>query len=1006
MLSYDDFKNCDNRYRSAPFWSWNDELDKQELIHQIREIHKQGMGGFFMHPRGGLVDKYLGESFMNAVKCCVEEAEKLGMKAWLYDEDRFPSGNAGGMVTKENPEYAARAMKVLSLPCCEFKRDEDVVKVYLHKDKDDITDITNMDEREIQQIQGNVLVIKIFKQPRQQRYNNESYVDLCNKEAVDTFIKITHEAYKETVGQHFGVIIPGIFTDEPHFRPDRGEGVNLPWTHNFEKEFKKQKGYDIMENLPKLFLDIGNFRKVRFDFWDVISGLFVKNFTKNIYDWCEENGLDFTGHYWEHVFPDPTFTGSVMPNYEFMQVPGIDMLFNTEEEKEQFGNVLIVKEVSSVANQLGKERVLSETYGASGWELNFADQKRVADWQFALGINLVCQHLVLYSLQGFRKRDFPLSFLYHQPWWNYYKILGDYIGRLSYVMSQGEFVGDVLVLHPASSTWAEFNGNPEDESISEIGQSARSLVKTLCEIQCLFDLGDDVIIERHGRVEDDKFIIGKMSYRTVILPSMTVMRGSSYRLLKEFTQNGGRIIATGITPSYLDGEESQELKDFFQSQWVIKAGADRGSLRKALVDRGNLIISMDELTGKGTQDIYCHVRNCDNTKIIFLCNISRHESYKVRLKPDKPCHIEEWDAITGDRAHIVPYTQEGQSYIQLEFEPVGSHLLVLDYGKDVSSVSKGLDNKEFVQSITLEDWKGYRTDYNALTLNRCSISLDGDVWEQEDNVLIVDDGLKDRLGFERAQIFSRQPWMYTQEEKDRRYSLKAKYVFYVAEVLEGDVYAAIEFPKIFKVYVNGKPVRCTGETYKDRAFVMHDIKEAIVPGRNEIILDTDEYGQLVSLESVYVVGDFKLHKMSEGNYSLKNEDTVISPGDWTLQGYPYYSGSVKYIANLEWEIPAHTNRVELELGEFWGVVARVMVNGKEAGILGWKPYRVDITEHIVEGSNTIIVEVVNSLQNLLGPHHYLPVEGLVTPGSFYCQQDVKFIKSGFAGEGTIKVYKS
>ena len=98
-----------------------------------------------------------------------------------------------------------------------------------------------------------------------------------------------------------------------------------------------------MEHFPELFFDTGNYRKTRFDFWDVLSAMFVEAFTKNIYEWCEENGLQFTGHFWEHVFPNPLYTGSVMPNYEFMQVPGIDMLYNTEQEREQFGNVLIGK---------------------------------------------------------------------------------------------------------------------------------------------------------------------------------------------------------------------------------------------------------------------------------------------------------------------------------------------------------------------------------------------------------------------------------------------------------------------------------------------------------------------------------------------------------------------------------------------------------------------------------------------------------------------------------------
>jgi len=1005
MFKYEKYKTCDNEYRSAPFWSWNDKLEKDELIRQIHEMHEQGIGGFFMHPRGGLADEYLGESFMEAVKACVEEAEKLGMKAWLYDEDRFPSGYAAGMVTKENPDYAAGVLEMEKLPSTQLKNDGDIVKAYLCCGEGSFKQIDKPAGPDISDAERDIVIFRIKKVSRHPGFDNQPYTDLCNKEAVDAFIRITYEAYKKTVGMYFGTVIPGIFTDEPSFYPGERGRYRLPWPAGFDAEFRRKKGYDIMEHFPELFFDTGNYRKTRFDFWDVLSAMFVEAFTKNIYEWCEENGLQFTGHFWEHVFPNPLYTGSVMPNYEFMQVPGIDMLFNTEEEREQFGNVLIVKEVSSVANQLGRERVMSETYGASGWELNFADQKRVADWQFSLGINLVCQHLVLYSLKGYRKRDFPLSFMDHQPWWKYYRILGDYIGRLSYIMSQGDFVGDVLVLHPASSTWAEFSPNKQGNSLlEEIEKSVKSLVKTLCEIQCPFDLGDDVIIQRHGRVVGDRFIIGKMAYRTVIVPSMTVMRSSSYELLRQFAQGGGRIIVTGITPSYLDGQESQELREFFKSNLVVRIAPGRQSLKKALNDMGNTLIHIEDISGKEPHNIYCHVRKCNGTKVIFLCNISREESYNVRLRLDGQHYIEEWDPVSGEKSVLVPYEHDGGIYIDLVFEPVGSHLLVINADmKGLLSYERPGSGKS-VDLINLSEWSGRRTEYNALTINRCSISLDGGAWEAEDNVLLIDDELKDRLGFERAHIFSRQPWMYSCEERNRVYSVKAKYVFYTGERISGEVFAAIESPDVFNVYVNGREVRPTGRTYKDRAFVMYDIKEALLPGRNEIILDTDKYGQLVSLESIYIVGDFKLAKDSRG-FVLHNEDGDIMPGDWTLLGYPYYSGSVRYSAEFEIAVDGDDSRVEIELGDFWGAVSRVIVNGNEASILGWKPYRVDITKYIQDGRNSVEVEVVNSLQNLLGPHHYLPMEGLVTPGSFYCKEDVKFDKSGFSGEAVIRVYK-
>src|SRR5690554_4038087 len=109
MEDYKRCRDCPMEYRSEPFWTGNYKLGKDEIIRQIHQMYKQGIGGFYMHPRGGLMDEYLGEDFMKAISVAVKEAESLGMKAWLYDEDRFPSGSAGGMVVQDNPVYGAKA---------------------------------------------------------------------------------------------------------------------------------------------------------------------------------------------------------------------------------------------------------------------------------------------------------------------------------------------------------------------------------------------------------------------------------------------------------------------------------------------------------------------------------------------------------------------------------------------------------------------------------------------------------------------------------------------------------------------------------------------------------------------------------------------------------------------------------------------------------------------------------------------------------------------------------
>ena len=99
-----DFHSPSSNYRPAPFWSWNDALDDAELRWQVRELHAAGYGGFFMHPRVGLETEYLSDEWFDRIGACVDEARKLGMQAWLYDEDKWPSGFAGGWLTRKFPE--------------------------------------------------------------------------------------------------------------------------------------------------------------------------------------------------------------------------------------------------------------------------------------------------------------------------------------------------------------------------------------------------------------------------------------------------------------------------------------------------------------------------------------------------------------------------------------------------------------------------------------------------------------------------------------------------------------------------------------------------------------------------------------------------------------------------------------------------------------------------------------------------------------------------------------
>ena len=115
------FKKPTAEYRGTPFWAWNCDLQKDELLRQIDVFKEMGLGGFHMHCRDGMSTTYLSEGFMDLVKACTDHAKKNEMLSWLYDEDKWPSGFAGGYVTKDeqyrqryitftcDPEYKHRA---------------------------------------------------------------------------------------------------------------------------------------------------------------------------------------------------------------------------------------------------------------------------------------------------------------------------------------------------------------------------------------------------------------------------------------------------------------------------------------------------------------------------------------------------------------------------------------------------------------------------------------------------------------------------------------------------------------------------------------------------------------------------------------------------------------------------------------------------------------------------------------------------------------------------------
>jgi len=526
-------------------------LAEDELRRQIRIFHRMGLGGAFMHSRVGLATPYLSEDWFRMVRACVDEAKRVGLEMWLYDEDRWPSGAAGGLVTRD-VRYRQRRLQLKIMASEEFRPSGEELGIFLARvEGNKALNVRQIRSAEVTKATPGEKVLAFYCKVADPSpwYNNQTYLDTLSAEAVRRFIEVTYDAYARNIGKDFGSTVPGIFTDEPnhgdlHLDVDGGEA---PWTEKLPEVFKERYGYDLLSHLPEVFFEVEGeeFSKVRRDYHDCLTYLFSRNFGEQIGRWCEEHNLLFTGH----VLAEPTLrsqtsvVGSAMRFYEFMQAPGIDILCGQGLTRPggTRPEYATAKQCSSVAHQFGRKWILSELYGCTGWHFNFAEHKAVGDWQVALGVNLRCQHLSWYTMAGEAKRDYPASIFFQSPWWQDYPVVEDYFARVGVLMTQGKPVRDVAVIHPIESAWGVFYPDV-DEALNRLERQFETLQNLLLEEHFDFDYIDEDILSRHGSVEGDCLRVAEAKYRVVVVPPMLTIRESTRKTLEEFIEAGGNLI--------------------------------------------------------------------------------------------------------------------------------------------------------------------------------------------------------------------------------------------------------------------------------------------------------------------------------------------------------------------------------------------------------------------------------------------------------------------------------
>lgn len=978
------FQNPSKEYRGAPFWAWNCKLSKERLQKQIGILKQMGFGGFHMHSRTGMATEYLSEEFFEYIKFCVDEAEKQDMLAWAYDEDRWPSGSAGGLVTKE---IRFRGKRLILTPhprtdAVTRAQAENTGEPWLYGVYDVVLDsdgylLTANNVEETAVCTGKKWYAYILTNESTPWYNNQAYVDTLSKDAMDRFIELTYEGYKKAVGDRFGTTIPAIFTDEPQFNmrsflriSGEEQTAELPWTLALPEFYRERTGFDLKADLPDLFWEkrSGGSGAARYRFTDCVSELFCRSFMDNCGTWCRENGLYMTGH----MMLEPTLElqswaiGDVMRAYRSFTLPGMDVLC----ERMEFSTA---KQVQSTVHQYGREGMTSELYGVMNWDYDFRGHKFQGDWQAALGVTVRVPHLAWMSMEGEAKRDYPASINYQSPWYDRYSVIEDHFARVATAMTRGKPIVKVAVVHPTETYW--LHAGPKDKTSDitrNLDKKFQNVINWLLFHQIDFDFISESLLPEQCPRGENPLRVGEMAYDAVVIPGCETLRETTVTRLTAFRQQGGKLIFMGKCPDRMDGIPSDGVKALFCSSVCIDY--DCVQLLDALREHRLLQIQNDD--GLTADNLIYAMRQDRKDRWLFVAqgkkqwehnpvqeNIKlQHDVVKrqnIRLSIQGQWYPELYDTMTGHICALPFVHQNGATVIRRGIYENDSLLIKLS-AVPVDGMAEPSFAGAVLESMDIKQRVAYQLEEeNVCLLDRAEFSFDGGAWEPEEELLRLDNRLRQRIGWPLRQKKIAQPWSMPQETIRHWISLRFR------------IESEIELPKISLAMENWKQAEITwnGESVPADArgyFTDEAIGKISLPGlhigENTLTVRLP-YLERGSLEWMYLLGDFGVQTAGAWKAITKKPE-FIGFGDISRQGMPFYGGNIIYETQVE--VP-ECNVVRIRATHYRGMLIQVLIDGIPRGDILFAPYTVHVK--LPAGRHQVQFKLYGNRHNSFGALH-------------------------------------
>lgn len=488
---------------------WPDEAHPEAIEPEIEAIYGCGIREICVEARP--FEDYAGPGWWKQMDIVLASAKKHGMRVWILDDKRFPTGYANGFLEKEHPEHCRHYLRehhvdlmgpatdtsVLVPPANDresllcivaFRRTENLEEItgqpiVLQKDED--SDFAFFDLPE-----GCWRVFMIYDTPYGSPGDHRWFINMLSRESVQLLIDAVYEKHYAKYADEFGKTIAGFFSDEPSFgcehlgpfgsdvpfyyRTIGQAGTALPWRENVAERMRADGIDDPVAMIPTLWYPYADDpAEVRLSYMNALTHIWNENFSYALGDWCRAHGVRYIGHIIEDMNAHSRIGGSAGHYFRALSgqdMAGIDIVLHQTVPgfgqyptsspiaggvaDPKFFHYILAHLASSLARIEPHMHgdAMCEVFGAYGWAAGTPLMKWIIDHLLVRGINHFVPHA--FSTQ-YPYEDCPPHFYAdgNNPQYDGFGALMRYTNKAAHLLSGTDRTAPGALFYYAENEW-------------------------------------------------------------------------------------------------------------------------------------------------------------------------------------------------------------------------------------------------------------------------------------------------------------------------------------------------------------------------------------------------------------------------------------------------------------------------------------------------------------------------------------------------------------------------